>query len=67
VQRARVPEIAFSGTHNLYRKSSILFFQNNRILRLNIVGTRQAIIRNRMIEKGVASSYGVTSSHTCPS
>ena len=52
------------GHYNLYRKSSILFFQSNRIFHLNIVGTRQAPIRNSMTEKSVARSDSVTSSHT---
>ena len=52
VHYTRVPEIAPSGTYSLHRMSSILFFQNNCIFHLNIVGTRQATIRNR-ITKGV--------------
>ena len=52
------------GHLHLYRMSSILFFQNNCIFHLNIVGTRQATIRNRITEKSVARSDGVTSSHT---
>ena len=67
VQRARVPEIASSGTYTLYRKSSILFFQSNCIFHLNIVGTRQATIHNRITEKSVARNDEVISSHTCPS
>jgi hypothetical protein len=34
---------------------------------LNIVGTRQASIHNKIAEKGVSRSDGVTSRHTCPS
>jgi len=33
------------------RVSAILFFQNNWIFHLNIVGTRQATIRNRITER----------------
>ena len=51
VQRTRVPEIASSGTYTLHRMSSILFFQNNCIFHLNIVGTRQATIRNSITER----------------
>ncbi len=48
----------------LYKKSSIPFFPSNRIFHLNIVGTRQAIIRNKMTEKDVARNDEVISSHT---
>ena len=65
VQSTRVPEIASSGTYTLYRKSSIRFFKYNCTFHLNIVGTRQATIRNRITEKSVARSDRVTSSHTC--
>ena len=53
MQRAKVPEIASSGTYTLYRMSSTLSFQNNRIFHLNSVGTRQATIHNRITEKSV--------------
>ena len=44
VQRARVPEIASSGTYtSLYEKTSILFFQRNCIFHLYSVGTRQEL------------------------
>ena len=65
VQSAKVPEIASSGTYTLYRKSSILFFQSNCIFHLNIVGTRQATIRNKMTVKGVARNDEVISRHAC--
>ena len=40
-------------------------FKHNCIFHLNIEGKRQATIRNRITEKSVARSDGVTSSHTC--
>ena len=67
VQSARVPEIVSSGTYNFCEKSSILIFPSNCIFHLNVVGTRQATIRNRMTEKSVARNDEVISSHTCPS
>ena len=67
VQRARVPEISSSGTYTLHRKASIIFFQSNCIFHLSIVGTRQAINRNRITEKGEARSDEVASCLTCPS
>ena len=48
------------------RKPSILFFQRNRIVRLSIVGMRRATIRNKMTEKVVSRSDGVTSRPTTP-
>ena len=54
VQRARVPEIASSGTYTLHGMSSILFFRNNCIFHLNSVGTQQATIRNSITENSVA-------------
>jgi len=32
IESTRVPEIASSGTYMLHKKSSILFFQSNRII-----------------------------------
>ena len=62
----KVPEIVSSGTYTLYKKSSILSFKKSRIFHLNILGTRQAIIHNRITEKSLARSDEVTSSHTAP-
>ena len=64
-RRAIVPEIVSSGTYNLCRKASILFFWSNCIFHLNI-RTRQVCNQNKITGKSVARSDGVTSSHTCP-
>ena len=55
------PKLYLRALTRLYKKPCILFFQNNRIFHLSIVGTRQANIRNKMAEKIVSRSDKVTS------
>jgi len=63
VQRAKVPEIVSSGTYTLYRKLSILFFSSNCIFHLNVVGTRQAKIHNKVTEQDMHRNDEVISMH----
>ena len=66
VENASVPEIVSSGTYTFCEKLSILIFQAIAIFTRTLQVRDRQLIATGLLEKRVARSDEITSSHPCP-